>query len=147
MIDMRQYGFRQGFQNLSVKTILRLVRRTTSAMLTPDLRFKLIATTFLCQVVGAGPASAQVAYAVAGLAPQMRPEGAPAIIVFEKTADWHARALGGVSQPHPSGLNFLDSQGAWHTPFIHPGMTDPYDLRGWHARVKTDPTKREKSNK
>ncbi len=112
-----------------------------------DLRSKLIATAFLCQIAGAGPALAQDAYAVAGLAPQMRPEGAPIITVFEKTPDWHAGALSGVSQPHPSGLSFLDSQGAWYTPFIHPGMLGPYDLRGWHAREKADPAKRGESDK
>ncbi|MDP1634415.1 MAG: hypothetical protein Q8L69_07010 [Gallionellaceae bacterium] len=116
-------------------------------MPTFDLRPKLIAIAFCCQAAGAGPALAQDAYAVAGLAPQMRPEGAPVIAAFEKTPDWRARALSGVSQPYPSGLGFLDSQGAWHTPFTHPGMPAPYDLRGWHARVKSDPAKRGGSEK
>lgn len=144
---MHQCGFRQGFQNLSLKNSLCHARSTYVAMPTFDLCSKLLATAFLCQAMGAGSALAQGAYAVAGLAPQMRPEGAPTITVFEKTADWQSRALSGVSQPHPAGLNFLDNQGAWHTPFIHPGMPGPYDLRGWHSRVKAGPVKRGKSEK
>jgi len=78
-------------------------------------------------------ATAQEAYPIAGLAPQARPRGAPTVTTFERTAEWRANALKGVSEPYPSSLDFLNSQGAWYTPFNRPGMPAPYDLRGLHA--------------
>lgn len=71
-------------------------------------------------------------YPIAGVAPYQRPAGAPVIHEFNKTPEWYARALTGVSQPYPGSLHFLESQGAWYTPFNHPGMTGRYDIRGWH---------------
>jgi hypothetical protein len=41
--------------------------------------------------------------------------------------------LHGVSSPIPESLKFLNDQGAWFNPFTRPGMTGPYDLRGWHT--------------
>lgn len=70
---------------------------------------------------------------IAGLAPDHRPEQAPVITEMVKPPGWYAAALHGVSQPYPNSLKFLEDQGAWWTPFIHPGMTGPYDIRGWHA--------------
>ncbi len=69
---------------------------------------------------------------VAGLVPHQRPQGAPAIREFVRTAEWRTRALTGISEPLPASLGFLKQQGAWHTPFIDPGMPGYYDLRGWH---------------
>jgi hypothetical protein len=69
---------------------------------------------------------------VSGLAPYQRPQGAPVIREFVRTADWRARALTGISEPLPASLGFLNRQGAWHTPFIDPGMPGYYDLRAWH---------------
>lgn len=43
------------------------------------------------------------------------------------------RALTGGEPPYPASLRFLEDQGAWHTPFTHPGMTGPYDIRRWHG--------------
>ncbi len=71
---------------------------------------------------------------VAGTTPDRRPEGAPRIAKFEKPAGWDAKARTGVLEPYPPSLNFLEHQGGWFNPFIHPGMTGPYDLRGWHAK-------------
>jgi hypothetical protein len=68
---------------------------------------------------------------IAGLAPWQRPAQAPRL-----TADPpldRKRSLHGVSEPLPPNLKFLDDQGGWYNPFIHPGMPAPYDLRGWHA--------------
>ncbi len=45
-----------------------------------------------------------------------------------------ARAFTGVSEPYPPSLGFMKDQGAWFTPFIHPGLVDQYDIRGWHTR-------------
>ncbi len=105
-------------------------------MPTPESRSKLFAIVVFCQVLGTGAAGAQDGRVVAGLAPQARPEGAPVLAAFSQSADWRDRALSGVNKPHPPGLAFLSSQGAWYTPFIHSGMTGPYDLRGWHVRDK-----------
>ncbi len=70
---------------------------------------------------------------IAGLAPSERPAGAPRITEFIQTEAWKAQALFGVLEPVPPSLGWLADQGAWFTPFIHPGMTGLYDIRGWHA--------------
>lgn len=70
---------------------------------------------------------------VAGVKPDRRPEGAPVVNAFVKSPEWYASALKGVTQPVPQSLSFLDSQGGWFTPFNHPGMTGPYDIRGLHG--------------
>jgi hypothetical protein len=70
-------------------------------------------------------------YPVAGLAPYQRPVNAP-VQVANHISDMK-RALHGVSSPIPDSLKFLHDQGGWFNPFIHPGMTGPYDLRGWHS--------------
>jgi len=69
---------------------------------------------------------------IAGLVPDRRPDGAPVITVFEQTPAWQAQALRGITPP-PTGLEFLKYQGAWYTPFIHPNLTDRYDIRGLHT--------------
>lgn len=71
---------------------------------------------------------------IAGVEPSVRPEGAPVITEMAKDAAWYSLALTGVSQPYPASLRFLEDQGAWFTPFIHPGMTGPYDIRSWHSQ-------------
>lgn len=72
-------------------------------------------------------------YPVAGTQPDARPVGAPRITAVTQDAAWWERALFGVSQPFPTSLLFLNSQGAWYTPFNRPGMLGRYDIRGWHA--------------
>ena len=44
-------------------------------------------------------------------------------------------------QPAPPGsiVKFLADQGAWYTPFTHPGMPGYYDLRGMHVSRKIAP--------
>ena len=69
---------------------------------------------------------------IAGVRPDRRPEAAPVLKAYDKDAAWYDRALHGVSEPYPYSLKFLEDQGAWFTPFIHPGMTPPYDIRHWH---------------
>jgi len=69
---------------------------------------------------------------VAGLAPDVRPAGAPRIEIYAKDGAWYRQALHGVLPPYPASLRFLEDQGAWHTPFTVPGMTGPYDIRNWH---------------
>lgn len=74
------------------------------------------------------------AYPIAGVNPDQRPEGAPVIEEFVKDGAWYGNALQGVTAPYPASLHFLENQGAWYTPFDHPGMTGPYDIRGWHEK-------------
>lgn len=69
---------------------------------------------------------------IAGVAPYQRPAGAPVITEYHKDAAWFAQALHGIEPPFPYSLRFLESQGAWFTPFRRPGMTGPYDIRNWH---------------
>lgn len=76
---------------------------------------------------------AEPAY-IAGLNPSSRPAGAPVISSVNKDAAWYRHALHGVIPPYPASLRFLEDQGNWYTPFTRPGMTAPYDIRGWHKR-------------
>jgi hypothetical protein len=70
---------------------------------------------------------------IGGLTPSERPAGAPVIAEFVKDGEWYQRALSGIEPPYPASLRFLEDQGAWFTPFTHPGMTGPYDIRHWHG--------------
>lgn len=79
-------------------------------------------------------------YPVGGLTPYQRPAGAPVTKMFERGDAWRTAALAGVSQPYPDSIvRLLDSQGAWYTPFTHPGIPGPYDLRGRHVSQKIAP--------
>ncbi len=70
---------------------------------------------------------------IAGLKPDQRPTGAPVVTEYPKSKEWYVKALTGIEPPYPRSLYFLDDQGAWYWPFIHPGMTGRYDIRGWHT--------------
>ncbi len=72
---------------------------------------------------------------IAGSAPDKRPD-APVIQTVDRPNDWLQQAMQGVVGPYPASLDFLKNQGNWYTPFTHPGMTGPYDLRGWHRHAK-----------
>ena len=97
-----------------------------AARLAPPLVFALSA------VAQAAEPSRTGAVFVAGLTPYQRPEGAPAIRKLAADEAWRSRALTGIGAPVPASLGFLDHQGAWYTPFNHPGMPGYYDLRQWH---------------
>ena len=86
----------------------------------------------LCCLLLAGPAGAEPAF-IAGTTPWERPAGAPVLTEVVKPEGWYQRALTGIEPPYPASLRFLEDQGNWFTPFIHPGMLPPYDIRGWHA--------------
>lgn len=73
---------------------------------------------------------------VAGLQPDRRP-AAPTVTAVARTSEWYAKAFAGIAQPYPWSLRFVNDQGNWHTPFMQPGMTGPYDLRGWHRQPAT----------
>lgn len=74
---------------------------------------------------------------VAGLKPSQRPAGAPVIHQFAPSANGRAQSLVGVSEPIPAGLEFLDNQEAWYTPFDRPGIPSYYDLRQWHRGTRS----------
>ncbi len=71
---------------------------------------------------------------VIGLEPSVRPDWAPRVTTIERTPGWFERALSGIEPPYPASLRFLEDVGNWHEPFIRPGMTGPYDIRGWHSQ-------------
>ena len=73
-------------------------------------------------------------YPIAGLHPDLRPAGAPVIEWVQHDKAWYERALTGINRPYPQSLSFLDNQGYWYTPFIHPGMSGYYDIRGWYRQ-------------
>lgn len=83
----------------------------------------------LCAVAHAQTAPAPVA----GLRPDQRPEQAPRVAEQPMPAEQVTRALLGVSQPHPGNVAVIASTGQWFVPLRHPGMTGPYDIRGWHS--------------
>ncbi len=98
------------------------------------MKIQILSKTFLSlfMVSIASSAMAETDYPIAGTSPWQRPEGAPVIRVVQHDTAWYQYALTGISQPYPRSLYFLDNQGNWYTPFTHPGMPAPYDLRGWH---------------
>lgn len=69
---------------------------------------------------------------IAGVNPAERPANAPVITEVSQVPQRHTDALAGVTEPYPESLQFLDDQGHWFTPFSHPGMVGPYDIRDWH---------------
>ena len=69
---------------------------------------------------------------VAGTAPSQRPANAPTIKQHQITPDALGKRLHGVSDPLPTNVVDAAMAGAWFMPLAHPGMTYPYDLRGWH---------------
>ena len=77
-------------------------------------------------------AQAEESYPIAGVTPWQRPAGAPVIEWVRHDKAWFTHALTGIAPPYPRSLYFLDNQGNWYTPFNHPGMWPPYDIRGWH---------------
>lgn len=93
------------------------------------LKGLLAAVTMVCVLPGVS--SAKEIF-IAGVNPQQRPANAPTVTTVKKTNEWYKKALTGVVPPYPYSLHFLENQGNWFNPFMHPGMTGPYDIRGWH---------------
>ena len=69
---------------------------------------------------------------VAGSTPGQRPANAPTIKQHQITPEALGKRLHGVSDPLPPNVVNAALAGAWFMPLAHPGMTGPYDLRGWH---------------
>lgn len=82
---------------------------------------------------------------MAGLTPWQRPAGAPVIKEFVKDKQWVETFYHGVQKPYPPHLGEA-SQGAWFTPFNHPGMLGTYDIRKWHqSAVQPAPQPKDKA--
>jgi hypothetical protein len=92
-------------------------------------RYRLVTALFVLSPCALAEAPSNP-YPVAGLVPYQRPANAP-ILAINRVLDTK-QALHGVSSPFPESLKFLHDQGRWFNPFTRPGMTGPYDLRGWH---------------
>ena len=90
-------------------------------------------TTALLSICVSSQAAGKSEYPIAGVTPWERPAGAPVIEWVRHDQSWYARALTGIAKPWPRSLYFLENQGNWYTPFNHPGMLPPYDIRGWHS--------------
>lgn len=105
------------------------------------LRWRMPLAAALCFACVAQGVSAQKPSGfVAGTTPNQRPAGAPVLGAYDKSEAWFSAARTGITQPYPASLSFLNDQGAWFTPFTRPGMTGPYDIRGWHRdRAKAAP--------
>ncbi len=85
----------------------------------------------IAMIVTITPVQAQDIF-VSGIRPDERPAGAARVADEPHPRSWYVAALTGLAPPYPRSLYFLDVQGNWYTPFTVPGMTGPYDIRGWH---------------
>ena len=92
-------------------------------------------TTGLFLLIVAMGAAAQGGGFVAGIQPDRRPDSFPRVAQVPQRD--LAVALRGIDGGTSDAFGWLASQGAWFTPFTRPGMTGPYDLRGWHAERKS----------
>lgn len=70
---------------------------------------------------------------IAGTAPDRRPVDAPT--VTQQVLDPAAlqRSLRGTVAPVPANVVEVARTGAWFVPLRSPGMTGPYDIRGWFS--------------
>jgi hypothetical protein len=84
----------------------------------------------LCGLVVATGVFAQT---VAGLQPDRRPQGAPVLRTDAVEPAIKSQRLTGVVTPWPGNVERIAEQGQWYSPMFRPGMTGPYDLRGWHT--------------
>jgi len=69
---------------------------------------------------------------IAGVTPDHRRVDAPVIKEAPPLDEKHA--FRGIEQPYPASLSVFKDQGAWYVPFTLPGMTGPYDIRGYHRQ-------------
>jgi len=69
---------------------------------------------------------------VAGSAPAQRPANAPTIKEFQISPEALGKRLHGITDPLPPNVVNAALAGPWFMPLAHPGMTGPYDIRGWH---------------
>jgi len=85
-------------------------------------------------VACAASAGAQTGGYVAGLHPDRRPDAAPPQpSEVMRTPEQVERALHGVEKPVPGNVESIAATGSWWVPLRQPGMSGPYDIRGWHG--------------
>ncbi|MDR2851999.1 MAG: hypothetical protein LBV61_02920 [Burkholderiaceae bacterium] len=89
----------------------------------------LFAFGLMACVTGAG---AQTGVHIAGLQPDRRPDTAPQLAQATRTPYQVERALHGIEAPVPGNVQSIAATGNWWVPLRAPGMSAPYDLRGWH---------------
>lgn len=96
----------------------------------------LVSLFTLVSILGvASAASAGDARVVGGITPDRRPEGLPVVAPSTLSDAGRKSLLHGVTKPYPASIkHWIDDQGGWFTPFSHPGMTGPYDIRNWHEK-------------
>lgn len=89
-------------------------------------------------VAAASSSLAQAPGFVAGLHPDRRPDGAPQVAQQPADPQALARSLRGIEGQPPGNVEAIAATGAWWVPLRGPGMTPPYDPRGWHAAPGAD---------
>jgi hypothetical protein len=89
----------------------------------------------LVLAAAAGSSLAQAPAFVAGLHPDRRPDNAPQLTQQVMSPDALARSLRGIEGAPPGNVESIAATGAWWVPLRGPGMTPPYDPRGWHAPI------------
>ena len=99
------------------------------------MKIKLL-STFVLMGCAVG-AMAQTGGYIAGLHPDRRPDTAPQVTEAARTPEQLAHALYGIEKPIPGNVELIAATGNWWVPLRHPGMTGPYDLRGWHDANST----------
>lgn len=72
---------------------------------------------------------------IGGSTPSQRPANAPTVTQFQISPEALGRRLHGVTDPLPNNVVEAALAGPWYMPLAHPGMTPPYDIRGWHRKV------------
>jgi hypothetical protein len=97
-------------------------------------RYWILSAAMICGLYTNVSVAAEGDVFVAGVQPDQRPADAPIIKETQQKKEraWYDKAVTGLYPPFPASFRFLDSQGNWYTPFIRPGMTGRYDIRGWH---------------
>jgi hypothetical protein len=92
----------------------------------------------ICTMVCATGATAQTAGHIAGLHPDRRPDDAPRVPETARTPAQVEQTLHGVEKPIPGNVELIAATGNWWVPLRQPGMTAPYDPRGWHSTAPAD---------
>ncbi len=96
---------------------------------------KPISLPALVLVTCAGASWAQAPGFVAGVHPDRRPDNAPQISQQATSPETLSRHLRGIDGPAPGNVETIAATGNWWVPLRGPGMTPPYDPRGWHAQL------------
>lgn len=91
----------------------------------------------LCILALSVGAWAQTTSPTAGLQPDRRPDGAPQLAQATLTPEKRDQVLRGIERPIPGNVESIATTGSWWVPLRNPGMTGPYDLRGWHSITAT----------